>query len=116
MKANEQDNTIFISEKEVNGTTRRRNHRQMQRNTSICDSRKLNLLQRQLSLSGLGADAMMQIEEVVAADMRRRDEQYIQNHPYAITHNKDGRWITNIYVSPGKRKTLASRSLQELHK
>ena len=72
-------------------------------------------MQRQNLLSSLDSDAMMQIEEVVAANMRRRDERYIQNHPYAITQYKDGRWATNVYDSSGKRKTIACPSLELLH-
>ena len=59
----------------------------------------------------------MQIEELIAEDMRKRDERYIQNHPYAITQNKrDGRWVTSVYESSGKRRTIASSSLEQLNK
>ena len=58
---------------------------------------------------------MMQKEEVVVANMKRREEQYIYDHPYAITQYKDGRWATNVYDSSGKRKTIACSSLEQLH-
>ena len=35
---------------------------------------------------------MMQKEEVVAANMRRKSKRYILNHPYAITQGADGKY------------------------
>ena len=72
-------------------------------------------MQQQKQLSSLDTDAMMQKEEVVVANMKRREEQYIYDHPYAITQYKDGRWATNVYDSSGKRKTIACSSLEQLH-
>ena len=58
---------------------------------------------------------MMQLEEVVAASMRRKKEKYVQNHPYAITQGADGRWCTNVYDSSGKRKTIRCSTIEQLH-
>ena len=66
-------------------------------------------------LSGFDEDAMMQLVEVAASNMRRKEEKYIQNHPYAITQGADGRWVTNLIDSSGKRRTLKYASLEKLH-
>ena len=77
---------------------------------------KLNLIFHEKSLNCLEQDVKMQIEEVIAANMRKKNEQYIKNHPYAITQNKkDGRWFTSIYDSSGKRKIIVGSSIEQLH-
>lgn len=80
-------------------------------------SEKMNLRHQEKLLNNLDQHVKMQIEELIAEDMRKKDERYIQNHPYAITQNKrDGRWVTSVYESSGKRKTIASSSLDQLNK
>ena len=46
--------------------------------------------------------------------MKRNNQIYLQRHNNKISQAKDGRWVTNIYDSSGKRKTIACPSIEQL--
>ena len=85
-------------------------------NTSKCDLENFNSIQAEKLLRDFDPDAMMQLEEVIQANMRRKDEQYVQKHQYAITQFADGRWGTSLYDSAGKRKVVKCSSVEQLNR
>lgn len=66
-------------------------------------------------LRDFDADAMMQLEEVAADNMKRRDSRYLLMHPYKITQCSDGRWCTNVRDSNDKIRTIRCAQLEKLH-
>ena len=60
-------------------------------------------------------DAMMQLEEVAAENMKRRDTKYLLMHPYKITQCSDGRWCTNVRNSDDTIRTIRYKDLEKLH-
>ena len=60
-------------------------------------------------------DDILNLEKAIAAEkMRRNDQNYLQRHTNTISQTKDGRWVTNVYDSSGKRKTLRCSSKEQL--
>ena len=61
-------------------------------------------------------DTIEQLEKALAAaKMKQNNQRYLQMHENKISQTKDGRWATNVYDSFGKRKTIACRSIDQLH-
>lgn len=71
----------------------------------LSDLEVTNLLQEVISYAKLGS-----IDEVLENIESMKNKKILQQHPYAITRNKDGRYSTYIIPdeenAPSKRKKL----------